>query len=120
MRGHEALLSMRMKGKVPRAVAVETDLSGAHNLAKSWPTLGTGFAHIAIDPSESLEGLDLRCMASLRVHIHGEDEKRVAAVFEAITAAGASRVLASVFRRKGEEFETVRMFDSESVLVWPI
>lgn len=120
MRGQDALIAMRLRGRAPKAVAVETELTGAHNLAKNWPSLGTGFAHIAIDPAESLVGMDFRCMVGLRVHIDGGDEKRVEAVFNAIKAAGAGRVLASVFKPRGQEFETVRMFDSEDLLVWPI
>jgi hypothetical protein len=118
MRGHEALIEMRLKGRA-KAVCIGTDKESAY-LSANWPSLGLQHAFVNIEPADRLVDLDLRFLVGLAVHIDGCDEKRVVSVFEAAKAAGAVRVFASVFNRTATgEFQTVRMLDSEELMTWP-
>lgn len=117
MRGHDALIELRMRGRA-KSVCIGTDRESAY-LDANWPALGLPDAFVSIDPSDRLIDLDLRFLVGLPVHIDGCDEKRVEAVFEAAKAAGACRVVASVFRVNSQgEHETTRMMDSEELMTW--
>lgn len=117
MRGHEQLIELRMRGKA-MAVSIGTDRDQTLYLPSHWPALGTSHAFIAIQPDERLIDLDLRFLVGLRVHVDGCDADRVDEVYEAAKAAGATRVLATIFRNNNGEHQTVRMLDSEGVMLW--
>jgi hypothetical protein len=118
MRGHDALIAMRLRRQVPLAVQIDTD-GEPNRLHACWHSLGVGMAHLHIGADEAVQPLDLRCVVGLLVIVHGLDAGRVSTVVDACEAAGASRVVGSVFQRRGEEWEHAQMFDTDGVMTWP-
>lgn len=96
MKGHEALLEMRRKGKLPsRAIwVVDGDLEIDQILSRTWmrfPNSATGLhePHVVLDMVDTPESLDLRFCVGLEVHLtalRGKD--RAQRLFKAIRAAG--------------------------------
>lgn len=118
MRGHEALIALRLRGKA-LPVSIGTDDAG-NQLTARWREMGMGTAFVSIGPTDRVASLDLRFVVGLEVWIDGRDAHRVAEVFEAVRAAGASRVLGATMTTKPNgESEVASMLDTKGVLTWP-
>lgn len=106
MRGHEPLIAMRRSGR--RVAAVWFDMDGTGDDWRTWPqALGVewkrfpnkgGDAHVQVQRDDSIPRLDLRFVMGLQAWVSGFDERRVRQLHEACAAAGASRVLSTLFR----------------------
>lgn len=126
MRGHQALIDMRLQGVVPICgVEIETDAQSS-GWPEQWPRLHgmlgvhSPCAYVHIAPEDGLRGLDLRFTKGILVRVEGMSSKRVREVFTAVRNAGASRVIGTVFLPKGAgETETLEVMDSAGVLTWP-
>ena len=119
MRGHDALITMRLAGKVPaHGVEIETG-EDPSRWPEIWVAERMSSAYLSILPTESLTRADFRAVAGLLVRVEGVDSQRVAAVAEKAKKSGAARVIATVYRRRGEELETVSVSDTEGILKWP-
>jgi hypothetical protein len=99
---------MRMRGVIPAAVFVETDL-GLWHLAGEWPRWMPRHAYLFIEAKDSLPLLDLRCLVGLPVFVQGEDETRVNGVAAACAKAGAKRVIGTTYQPASDYF---RMTDT--------
>lgn len=90
MRGHERLIALRLQGKAPADVHIDTD--------GGWPVWWLDWsgphAHILVARNENVALLDLRCLIGLLVFVHGEDEGRVGEIADACRKAQARRVVA--------------------------
>lgn len=95
MRGHEALVAMRRRGMRP----VSADISDGMDRLGCWRDWQhwTGVAHVEVQPGDSINRLDLRCMVGLIVSVAGTDPVRVRALHDACVAAGARAVMAAVY-----------------------
>ena len=123
MKGHEPLISMRMKGSVPSCVWIDTDEDklGAWKTwtytdkqGRSIPYADNLKESVQIEPSDKRP--DMRYVVGLPCYIFGSDSKSVFAVRDACIEAKASRVIATVMQRfgKGEfvAFRTVEVTDT--------
>lgn len=125
MRGHQALIQMRLNGWVPLfGVEVETD-ARCSGWPEQWPQLHAKHgihsprAYVHIAPDDRLAGLDLRWVHGLEARVEGMASARVEAVIEALERAGASRVIGIVFTsRPNGESEPVELIDSKGVMSW--
>jgi len=117
MKGLDRLLSVRMGGLKPRWVWVDTDVEPM-NLSEPIGNvdMGTLEVHLQLEPKENPRLLDLRALKGLNVHVSGPDRDRTMGVRDAAIAAGAGRVIATVY---GERLETNEITDTMGV-VWPI
>ena len=93
MRGHEALLAMRMRGAAPDDIHIDTVPNG---LWRDWPEWNARHAHILIEPHENVALLDLRFVVGLLVFVEGELVGRVRDVAKACADAQARRVICFV------------------------
>ena len=121
MRGHDQLIAMRMRGRVPRyGVCIATDPQDI-GWPAAWQTLcmlwgaHPDTAELYIDPTEPIRRLDLRPLVGLSVQVRGCDPARVREVFDAAQHAGAKRVIGVVNRRAAGELMVVEIFDSEGL-----
>lgn len=96
MKGHEPIIAMRQRGRVPAAVRLHLCADLPASLWRDWPTFTTT-AQVHIADADNLRRLDLRFVVGLLVWVDGDDAARVVAVEAAVKAAGAARVLAAVF-----------------------
>lgn len=118
MRGHEPLLTMRRRGFVPHSVTLLTTL-GYDRWVARWPAETPQWPEIEIAPDETPERLDLRFVVGLPVHVVGHDEVRVERVARCAAAAGAGRVIATVFDGHGPSSGVIRITDTQGALTWP-
>lgn len=92
MKGHHALIAMRLRGRHPKAVFIEPD-EDIGGISKHWQEHGTGIATLVLEPGENIGRLDLRCVMGLRVHLHTTTEQRITALVAACLEAGAAQVI---------------------------
>lgn len=120
MRGHEYLIALRLKNRDPDRVTVAV-CPGKSWMSAHWHEWWDATPMVQIEPTDSVQRLDLRCLVGLCVDLMGneEDAERIAAVYTACVAAGASRVLCAVYRTKGEWLDILTLTDSKGVLTWP-
>lgn len=113
MYGHEPLIKMRLAGQKPSTVLVTL---GHDHQAHVWHQWTDVIPHVCIEDGDSPSLLDLRCLASLNVHISDNEAKeaRIREVYAACVNARADRVIAVILRGKDKgEF-----LDSAGVLQW--
>jgi hypothetical protein len=96
MKGHEALISMRMRGESPSIVFIEDDLCDTNWHA---PTTKSGIPLERDQPiisthGDRLETLDFRFLIGLKVSIGSRVESRAKMLFELAKKAGAKTVAA--------------------------
>lgn len=97
MRGHEAVIAMRQRGRVPAAIRLHVGGDLPASLWREWPDF-TSTAQVHIPDEDNVRRLDLRFVVGLLVWVDGwAGAERVEAVETAVKAAGASRVLTVVF-----------------------
>lgn len=100
MTGHKSITALRMRGFAPAAVWVFALDREPQHFPGTDPEndLANGFLPgIEIGPTESVCGLDFRCLRGLTVHLHGTDRKRVETILDRIQAFEPARVIASGF-----------------------
>jgi hypothetical protein len=98
MRGHELLLNLRLKGFKPALVELTVDRPMPAWYWREWHTETPHIpvqARILIDPSDTVELLDLRFVVGLSVKVDGDDQARVDRTFDAAVRAGATRVISA-------------------------
>lgn len=93
MRGDTELIELRLAGKVPAIVYVDTDESGK---------VQSEAVSLWIEPEDRLNRLDLRCLFGLHVIVNGSDENRVRWVVRAVKQAGAEKVQAFLIDTTGK------------------
>lgn len=93
MRGHQALITMRMEGYAPEMVWFDVD-SPHLPMPDDWHHVSPNHAHLQLQPSDNLATLDLRCVVGLTVFVDGHETRRVVAIRDACIKAGAKRVIA--------------------------
>lgn len=94
MRGHLPIIAMRQRGLVPRTVFIDAfeDLSKGW---RHWPAVDMALPQVEILPDDQLTNLDLRFVVGLQVMVTGHHPRRVQAIADACTTAGAKRVVAT-------------------------
>ncbi len=119
MKGHEALIAMRRAGWKPAMVTLDL-WPCPQEFWRDWSTQSPPFAHILIEPTDSIERLDLRFVVGLMVTVQGDDERRVGLVAKAAVAADARHVIAGCGHHEGYEYVPDRFaFTNEECLAWP-
>ncbi len=112
MRGHTAIIKMRLAGVRPEVVYLD-DFQSEN--AKDWHNPGArygevwepDYATVQIDPKDRITSLDLRFLNGIRVLASGSTEERAKAIFEACKRVGVSMVIASYsFAVTPHRFET--------------
>lgn len=96
MRGHEAIIAMRQRGKRPAIVYLDTERD--HSTLKAWqdwPGVSPAIATVWVQPEDVPHRLDLRFLVVLVVLVTGRDAMRVRSVEIAAIEAGAERVIAA-------------------------
>jgi hypothetical protein len=119
MRGQAQLEAMRRRGFVPETVDLCLFKTRS---AEDWPRLHPRYA--VLEAVQSVRPAELRCLVGLEVQIHGEKREVVHAMRDACIAAGARRVIATVFDGRDsvpdyERFRAVEASDTQGVLTWP-
>lgn len=97
MRGHEALIAMRQRGRRPDSA----DITVGHDPMQAWAdwTYASPWgviAHLEVPDFDRLSGLDLRCLIGMLVMVHGHDQIRTETVAQLAMEAGAKRVYLTV------------------------
>lgn len=93
MRGHEALIALRREKKRPQGVWItqkpSIDCMKWDKAAETLP-----YPEIEILPNENPDGLDLRFVIGLTVHVSADkDVRKARRLHAALLEAGASRVI---------------------------
>lgn len=88
MRGHEALVAMRLRGQRPKAVFIDVG-SDAFGDWREWPTYRPDLPCLCVSPGETIARLDLRCVNGLDVHVTAPTAATVEALVAACKEAGA-------------------------------
>lgn len=99
MKGHQALIQMRMRGLVPASVFldVDADAERIHSWVwRDWTTPAHPWAplhaHVVVESKDAIPRLDLRCVIGLPAFVVGKGE-RALRVRDACIRAGAKRVV---------------------------
>lgn len=117
MRGYAPLEAYRRRGMKPVLVTIDTDPSMYPKAwATQWPVETPGRARLLVEPTESAERLDLRCLLGVSVEVNGTDQRRVREVFDAARDHGASRVIGNV--HAANHLDLVEVMDTEGVMRW--
>lgn len=100
MRGHEPLIAMRLRGRVPRSCCLS--IFPVKAWVVQWhqhpATEGDATVEVTEQEARSASRLDLRFLVGLKVVIvNGPDSALTTALAEAALAAGALRVIAVYF-----------------------
>lgn len=117
MRGHQALIAMRSRGRRPAMVWMDTDRDGL----RCWSDWGRGsqtWAHLQIDPTDRPALTDLRCIVGLTVIVEGQNDERVEAFAQACRDHGAGRVLAVVCEPGPQAWAVASITDTQEA-AWP-
>ena len=97
MKGHKELIELRMRGKVPKVVYLETG---------KLPIASGGDATVWLDQGDMIDRLDLRFLGGLEVTVEGDDQAIVKAAEQAAIKAGAKRVEALVYAPRVTQEQT--------------
>lgn len=95
MRGHEALIAMRMNRRRPRIVFVFAGRDSSEQW-RDWATETPHMAQVEIEDDESVSGLDFRFAVGMLAVVDGRDAARVTRIATALAEAGAARVVSAV------------------------
>lgn len=120
MKGHQQLISMRMKGWRPSVVFLTLGHDGLSSW-RDWHTQTPHMAQVLVQPDESIALLDLRWAIGLTFIVISEDAGRAQAMTDALVNAQAARVSGAVMRPTGfpePAWEVAEHFDTHGVLVW--
>lgn len=91
MRGHEALIAMRRRGKAPRWVFIDAG-DDPHGLHTDWQVETPYRAHVEVAGADLITSLDFRFVVGLSVLITGDDLARLKRIAEACEECEAVRV----------------------------
>jgi hypothetical protein len=120
MRGHSALIAMRLRRRIPAFVTLDTDAATGPADCDDWHLVNPMYASVWIEPNDPIERLDLRFVVGLPVIVSGTDPERVERVGHAAQLAQAKRVITHVSRRlNANRFETLRHTDTLGAYAWP-
>jgi hypothetical protein len=115
MRGHDAIIAMRQRGKKPALVFLDLirDFSPAP-MWRDWPEVQPAIATVWVQDSDAPSRLDLRFLVGLSAVISGRDPERVEQLERAAIEAGAARVIAVtlILDDRRQEHRVVRVTDS--------
>jgi hypothetical protein len=115
MRGHQALIDMRMRGYAPVG-HVTIDVDGPTVLAKPWPCFMADYPLICDEKSDSPTRCDLRFLVGLEVNVTGCDESKVRGFYAAAVKAKAARVMAILHDQRTSKVLSIE--DSKGELTW--
>lgn len=100
MRGHEALIAMRMRRVRPRIVFVSAGRDPSE-LWRDWATETPHMAQVEVDDEDALSGLDFRFAVGLRAVVEGGSSQRVEKIALGLIQAGCRAVVAAVVAPQG-------------------
>lgn len=109
MRGHEAIIDLRRKGRKPSAVWIDLDgdrVPAGLRISHDWQRWGA-VACVDIADSDAIGRLDLRWAVGLLVMAAGFNAERVRALHAALVAAGSRMVMSAIVGWRGGEVETL-------------
>lgn len=96
MRGHEAIIALRQRGKKPALVFLDLIRDHAPDpMWRDWPGVQPAIATVWVQDSDVPARLDLRFVIGLPVVVKGRDPERVQQLERAAIEAGAARVVAA-------------------------
>ncbi len=101
MRGHEALIAMRLRRRRPRIVFVWA----GHDASEQWRDWAVETPHMAqveVEDEELVSGLDFRFSVGLRAVVQGGSSHRVKKIAQALIQAGSRAVVAVVVGPYGD------------------
>jgi hypothetical protein len=111
MIGHQGIVAMRRRRRVPNVVVMLFDPALA---AKDWPAVDPRIAYVAIEQRDNPARIDLRCMVGLPVVVLGLATDPVKATVDALIAAGAKTIGASIFEPgPAETYRALEHFDTK-------
>lgn len=115
MRGQDAIIAMRQRGKKPALVFL--DLLRDHQpdpMWRDWPGVQPAIATVWVQDSDAPARLDLRFLLGLNTVITGRDAERVQQLEQAAIEAGAARVIAVTLTidERRQEHRVVRVTDT--------
>lgn len=94
MRGHEALIALRLSRRRPRAVFIDV-MAATDECWRDWQQLTPQHAHVDVSPDEPIHRLDFRFTVGMNVIVTGDEQSRAQAISDACIEAGALRVVAA-------------------------
>ena len=100
MRGHEALIAMRLRRRRPRIVFVSAGRDASEQW-RDWHAETPHMAKVEVEDDEPVSGLDLRFAVGMVAVVDGSNPARVARIAEALAGAGAARVVSAVVADDG-------------------
>ena len=113
MKGHDALIAMRLSGAAPLTVdLIDGEMTDA---AKAWPVQTPRVAVVSVLPDEPLHGLDLRCLVALPVQVSSGCRKRLGELLRRVKREQPARLIGALF---DDRRELVEVYDSEGVATW--
>jgi hypothetical protein len=117
VRGHESIIALRLRGRMPSTVHVSCDPLHV-DVWRRWPEYLTD-GQVEIEPKDHIGLLDFRWAIHIpMVWVGGASPERVSAVASAIRQAGAKRVVAMVFEERRKAPHMVAMADTAGELTW--
>jgi hypothetical protein len=119
MRGHDAIIAMRQRGKKPALVFLDLcrDFSPAP-MWRDWPEVQPAIATVWVQDSDVPSRLDLRFLVGLNAVISGRDSERIEQLERAAIEAGAARAIAVTLTldERRQEHRVVRVTDSAGAI----
>lgn len=115
MRGQDAIIAMRQRGKKPALVFLDLLRDHAPMPAwRDWPEVSPAIPTVWVQDDDTPERLDLRFVIGLSVVISGRDAGRVESLKQAAIDAGAQRVIAATLTldESGQEHRVVSITDT--------
>ena len=119
MRGQDAIIALRQRGKKPALVFL--DLMRDHQpdpMWRDWPEVQPAIPTVWVQDSDVPARLDLRFLVGLNAVITGRDPERVQQLERAAIEAGAARVIAVTLAldERRQEHRVVRVTDTAGAL----
>jgi hypothetical protein len=125
MRGHEALIAMRLKRQAPAVVFIDfPGQTWRYSAWRDWHFDHPQRANLELEEHDNPEALDLRCIRELTVFISDTGEDRVEALRGACIEAGAGRVVACCLGQEGSgdvytRYPMLWCTDTRGAMTWP-
>jgi hypothetical protein len=120
MFGHDQVIAVRMAGGAPKTVNLS--LYPINRWVVQQPPCPSVCMFIEVDDKDRPERLDLRFLVGLVAQVQGYEENRVERLLGACMRHGASRGLATLFKRPKvpgySREEVLKMVDTDGVLTW--
>ena len=114
MRGHEAILAMRRRGRKPTMVRLEL-----RSFSRAIPDWGLPDDMVIVEPTDVIARLDLLFVVGCLVLVDDQNAQRVRALADAALTQGARRVIAHLVAPRRDTFDLLEIHDTEQALSWP-